>query len=164
MYIDTSLVTWSSVNIDALLEKSRAMCLQLPEKAAILHICQHLNIWDKKKWNLKILIDECCEIFAMTTSCVTEIATWREHPNLWVLISNKFHSGHKCTGGFSSVGGAGMFMLQRRPATGSETDGCKGVGQLYRQRAQQPSPSLGLVLLSIKKYFDFNRKGQICII
>lgn len=57
-----------------------------------------------------------------------------------------------------------MFMLQRRPAIGSETDGCKGVGQQYRQRAQQPSPSLGLVLLSIKKYFDFNRKGQMCII
>lgn len=51
-----------------------------------------------------------------------------------------------------------MFMLQRRPAPGSETDGCKGVGQLYRQCAQQPSPSLGLVLLSIKKYFDFKVK------
>lgn len=48
MYIDTSLVTSSSVNIDTLLEKSRAICLELPEKAAILHICQHLDIGDKK--------------------------------------------------------------------------------------------------------------------
>lgn len=80
------------------------------------------------------------------------------------------HSGCERGGLFGSVGGAGALMLRRGAASGGEADGREGVGQQYRQCAEQPSPATGWVSvsgstspLSQEEHCGVHRKSRFCI-